>query len=116
MRRVKFRGKRLDNGEWVHGNLRYGEVRLDSYVPTYITGMNSDTWEIEVDQGTVCKFTGILERSGTEIYEGDVLKCYPMDKIVVKYEFGFNISEEHIYKGYKLCGNIYDNPELRKLS
>lgn len=96
MRRIKFRGKRLDNGEWVHGNLRYGEERSDSYVPTYITGMNSDTWEIEVDPETVCKFTGVLDRSGREIYEGDVLKCYPMDKIVVKWEGYSNVKDIYI--------------------
>lgn len=61
MREIKFKGRRLDNGEWEVGNL------IESMGEDYIDGH-------PVDAETVGQFTGLYDAEGMEIYEGDTLR------------------------------------------
>lgn len=117
MREIVFRGKRTDTGEWVYGYL------ADE---TYINDINTiDLSSIEVDPDTVGQYTGLKDRNGTDVWEGDLLRTPEGDIMVVEWRdaqiitrcvrphnpryknsltFAYPVSED--------IGNIYDNPEL----
>ncbi len=119
-REIKFRGKRIDNKKWVYGFLADED---------YINDIDSiDLSSIEVDIDTVGQFTGLFDKNGKEIYEGDIIKGFDIT-IEVWYSedracFIAEMKEPQndmvdILGGYdtqrmEIIGNIYDNPDLIK--
>lgn len=134
IRKIKFRGKDYETGEWTQGHFFQ---RLGHY-PAIIEPRPHNGKVIYVETAvrdeTVGQFTGMLDKNGKEIYEGDILRLgnSPSGVCEVKWnetmaafciQFFFErklgtriLGEWLIYeKEVEVIGNIHDNPELMKI-
>jgi uncharacterized phage protein (TIGR01671 family) len=125
MRTIKFRGKVFPQNKWLYGDL----LTSDDFKVAVIRDHNSCV-EQRVDADTVGQFTGLLDCNGKEIYEGDVIESMNGFRRKVAFvedaaspmliwlndediDSPKTISCNFIRKyGYRVIGNIHDNPEL----
>lgn len=135
MREILFKGKRLDNEEWITGHLlKYDDGRA-RIVPnnTDIFCYEKDESIIQtvahrVDPETVGQYTGFVDKNGKKIFEGDILSIYNSKAFLFVVEWNnqyvlkcttngvsdniLNVIESS--EDVEVVGNIYDNPELIK--
>ena len=106
MREIKFRGKRIDNGEWVYGQYYNLDNTSDWIIDTFQDSCgNQDFNHVQINPKTLGQYTGLKDKNGKEIYEGDKdLK----DRIVILKDGCFWLHDK--YRGdqflYAVCKNI----------
>ena len=151
MREILFRGKRTDNGEWVEGfyvclfekekgfykpnhyifdgNIKLGEERYVGH-GNYVQEVT--ICKRKIDEKTVGQYTGLTDKNGKRIFEGDIIDTPDRLIKVVWFErnaqfdlnfikhahdkkiINFKGIEMRDLKEYEVIGNIHDNPELLK--
>lgn len=110
MRDILFRGKAVESGEWHYG--MFCAEGFDADFPCIIPSDNdrmhiaSDDWEI--DPKTVGQYTGLCDRNGTKIFEGDIIESHYDDIYPDNATF-----EEVVFRGgaWKIAQNGYDDSD-----
>ena len=124
MRTIKFRGKIKVTGKWMYGDITH--LYEDSF-------MQIDISDWDVFPETIGQFTGIVDRNGVEIYEGDIIQTYDSKGKPILHEVYYlesearfatkligyeNLNEGSLSQkwinelGFEVIGNIFDNREL----
>lgn len=126
MREILFRGKRIDNGEWVEGfynHIPCGRFLCDEHCIQTIKQDGRIGQLYDVYDSTVEQFTGKTVKNG-KVFDGDICKsidgiflvCWDEEKsaFVMRFlEYPFEtLYLEEMWDDAEIIGNIHDNPEL----
>lgn len=146
MREILFKAKRVDNGEWVEGYLvktkwYINEKEMYVILPIdvcFYPHCEISEW-IEVDEKTICQYTGVTDKNGQKIFEWDILRYFDDEiqvvewsedfanlmllthaereskrgrKVVKEKVVGWNWLHDYPLNEMPIIGNVFDNPEL----
>lgn len=145
-RQIVFRGRRIKDGKWIYGNLADYSMKVFNTIIekkvlfSNIVSFATDNFgfvvdDCAVDPATVGQFTGLLDRNGKEIYEGDIITVkgrYPRVVLWDKMMWALMPTEyyhdevfwvmnlqhpgvdwwEEFADEFEIIGNIHDNPDL----
>ena len=103
MRDILFRGKNVNNGEWVYGNLYIGDDKNKHLI---LAGRENYRISHEVIPETIGQFTGLMDRNGEHIFEGDVIRAH--------YNNNFDYIESVVFHNGMFCGLYTPNYKFRR--
>lgn len=140
MREILFHGKRADNGEWIEGDLLQIKYYNKSIIECKIMPQTPVSSAIPVLPETVGQYTGLTDKNGKRIFEGDIVKCtdtindFEFNAVVEfgnpngEYNWGYQlkfisgeesnfdilcwVDMEETGAYIEIIGNIHDDPEL----
>ena len=123
MRKIKFRGKRIDTGEWVYGSLIQWQGGFCTIYGKQLSTLYPLVYDVIPD--TVGQYTGLQDRNGQDVYEGDLLRT-PEGNIMIAEWVGSGIvtrcltptydgmmnTNRYAFPVSEKIANVHDNPEL----
>lgn len=138
MRKILFKAKRKDNGEWVEGQYVYitNPLTEDGKPIKHLICNGTNIFNDLIDPDTLCQFTGLTDKNGKKIWENDIVNCwtcidvgdfanYHIEIGYVEMNYGsfglHRIQDDTYYRPFKgyfedyslhVIGNIFDNPGI----
>ena len=133
MREILFRGKRIDNGEWIEGYYAAEPYVKSTYNYGYILEIEKDLYAKKaylVDSRTVGQYTGLTDKNGKKIFIDDIVEAkrppFIQRGVVTQLSDGlyvfkgekyhdlidFKLEDVNLERCLSVIGNVHDNPEL----
>lgn len=113
MRDILFKAKRISDGQWVEGYL-YKQVGVKDRIYFAIEVIDNTVKAYEVDESTICQYTGLADKNGNKIWENDVLKIARTSDSIGEYYYPPLDYPVNVVVKWDLCAWMWETIEKRK--